>query len=325
VAARTEQEEALCGIMSALVGRARVGVRDDFFSMGGHSLLAVTLVSEIEARFGRRLPLASLYTNRTVEQLARLLATAPSDTAGDPKGCLVALRRTGRLPPLFLVHPVGGAVLCYDALARHLNDDQPVYALQSAAFVGGEGAPSIEEMAARYLAEIRRVHPAGPYRLGGWSMGGLVAWEMSRQLLAAGEAVERLVLLDTHAKVRADGVPPTELARLAFEIHLRRSPLGSGVTDRAKEIAWEAFRANFFAALAYEPAPLPVGHRALLVRAAESDDPVDCDAWARLTGERLDIRDVSADHWGLLAGPRLVEVVRVLEAYVRAGADEAVR
>jgi thioesterase domain-containing protein len=328
VAPQTPLEEALCAIMGALVGRAGVGVHEDFFSIGGHSLLAVSLVSAIETRLGRRLPLAALYANRTVEQLARLLAPAPSETLGHhgESGCLVSLRRSGHRPPLFLVHPVGGTVLCYDALTRRLTEEQPVYALQAAAFVGETSPSSVEEMATRYLIEIRRAQPAGPYRLGGWSMGGMVAWEMSRQLAAAGESVERLVLLDTHADVaRADDAPALDAARLAFDLHLQRSPLGSGVAGGARELAWEAFRASFFAARRYEPAPLRLPHPALLVRAADNDDPMDTVAWLRLAGERLEIRDVAADHWGLLAGPRLVEVTCLLEDYLRAGADEAAR
>jgi amino acid adenylation domain-containing protein len=195
VAPRDEVEAALAEIFGEVLGAERVGVRDGFFALGGHSLLAVPLLSRIERRFGRRLPLAALFERPTVEELAELLR-APRRRRRDASP-LVTLQPGDGRPPLVLVHPGGGGVLCYAELARALGPEQPVLALQSVGLDGCE-APldSVEAMAGRYLAALAEVQPAGPYRLGGWSFGGRVAFEMAGRLRGAGEAVALVALLD---------------------------------------------------------------------------------------------------------------------------------
>ncbi len=201
-APRDDTEAALAEIFQAVLELPAVGVREGFFELGGHSLLAVPLLSRVEARFGRRLPLAALFTHPTVEELARLLRAAGAEAGaggGAPSSSLVTLQDASGSPrpPLFLVHPGGGGVLCYADLAGALGPDQPVHALQSAGLDGGE-APlaSIDAMAERYLADVAYVHPGGPYHLAGWSFGGRVVFEMARRLAATGEEVGLVALLD---------------------------------------------------------------------------------------------------------------------------------
>ncbi|HEX3528888.1 MAG TPA: amino acid adenylation domain-containing protein, partial [Thermoanaerobaculia bacterium] len=200
VAPRTAVEEVLAEIWAELLGAAHIGVHDNFFERGGHSLLAVLLMARIEKRLGTTLPLAALFSAPTLEALAALAETSGGHPAGRKgRGSLVAIKpatnRDTDQAPFFCVHPIGGNVLCYLDLARHLAPDQPFYALQTPD--DRPPAKSIEEMAARYLAEVRCVQPQGPYRLGGWSMGGLVAFAMARQLAAEGQAPELLALIDT--------------------------------------------------------------------------------------------------------------------------------
>ena len=127
--------------------------------------------------------------------LASLIAAGGPVRRFDP---VVALRTSGDRPPLFLVHPIGGNVLCYLDLVKHLPADQPVYALQAAgAEPGATPLRTMSDLAASYIAAIRRVRPHGPYNVGGWSFGGYVAVEMARQL--ADEELARLILLDTIA------------------------------------------------------------------------------------------------------------------------------
>jgi thioesterase domain-containing protein len=143
-----------------------------------------------------------------LEQRLRGAPGTPAAPAAAP--CLVEITPAGAVsrPPFFCVHPAGGDVLCFFPLARHLGADQPFYAFQARG-LADDLAPwtTIEEMAAHYVAEIRRVQPAGPYRLGGWSFGGLAAFETARQLAAQGEAVNLLAVLDT-----TPGLPPEETA-----------------------------------------------------------------------------------------------------------------
>ncbi len=206
MAPRDAVELALVQIFEDLLG-VPVGVEDDFFALGGHSLLAVQLVSRVEQHQGYNLPLAALFADPTVERLAVRLRSglehgapvdgdASSESGADPRRrLLVPLRRAGGEAPFFCVHPIGGHVFCYLDLVRHLGAERSVYGLQAPA-VGDGPAGGLEGLAARYLEEIRRVQGAGPYRLGGWSFGGVVAFEMARQLRAAGETVALLAVFD---------------------------------------------------------------------------------------------------------------------------------
>ena len=192
VAPRDERERTLVEIFEAVLGITGVGATSDFFQLGGHSMLALRLIARVESAFGVQLPLATLFQTSTVEGLAGAISAA-----GGEQGLLVPLGGQGEAAPLFLVHPVGGNVLSYRALVQGLTEDRPVYALQSHALVGGAGDATVEEMATRYVREIRRVRPSGPYHLAGWSMGGVIAFEMARQLREAGEELGTLCLLDS--------------------------------------------------------------------------------------------------------------------------------
>ncbi len=191
---RDAVELALAQIFEQVLGLEAVGVRDNFFDLGGDSLSAVRLVTRVREQLGVRLPLVALFRGPTAEQLAVVVRSEQSE-----QRCLVGLRPNGSRPPLFLVHPAGGTVFCYAHLARHLGPEQPVYGLQAQGLDGKQPPlESFEEMAARYVDEVRGVQPEGPYLLGGWSLGGLVALEMAQQLRASGQRVGLLALLDTH-------------------------------------------------------------------------------------------------------------------------------
>ena len=197
---RNPLERQLVQIWEEVLNVRPIGVTESFFDLGGHSLLAVRLLARIQRVLGPSLPLATLLQAKTIEQLAAVLHEESGKLsplveiqAGDP----------GR-KPLFLVHPIGGTVLSYRNLAAHLEPGRPVFGLQDPYLEveGGEGVElSIEEMAAEYLAAVRSAQPAGPYLLGGWSFGGIVAFEMAQQLRAAGETVDLLALVDTRPRI----------------------------------------------------------------------------------------------------------------------------
>ncbi|WBB80295.1 amino acid adenylation domain-containing protein [Micromonospora sp. WMMD882] len=198
---RDPYERHLVEILAELLHLPTVGVRDDFFDLGGTSLTAMRLIVLIEHRYDVRLPLATFVAGPTVEQLAAWLRTAgtAATPAYDP---VVPIRVGGARRPIFVVHPLGGNVLCYARLGRELPDDQPLYALQAAGIEPGtEPLTSVPELARAYLAAIRRVQPDGPYTLAGWSFGGFVAFEMARQLRQGDpDAVAHLILLDPIAR-----------------------------------------------------------------------------------------------------------------------------
>lgn len=195
VAARNDVERRLVAIWEEVLNVRPVGVHDQFFALGGHSLLAVRMVAQLEKVFGRKLPVAAIFQHRTVEQLAQLLQdAAPHYT---PASSIVELRGQGTRPRLYLVHGVGGGMFWgYANLARHLGPDQPLFAFKSRGLDGLPEWPTIEEMAADYVADLRAHQPAGPYLLGGYCFGGIVAYEMARQLQEQGESVELLAMIN---------------------------------------------------------------------------------------------------------------------------------
>jgi amino acid adenylation domain-containing protein len=187
-------EGQLSQIWSRILHVRPIAKDDDFFELGGNSLLALRLFEQIQKVFGQNLPLATLFAAPTIAQLAKVMRDQGWSA---PWSALVNIQPYGTKPPFFCIHPVGGNVLSYYTLAEAMGTDQPFYALQSRA-LNGQQAPSnsIEEMAANYLQEIKLIQPQGPYYLGGHSFGGFVAYEMALQLEKEGEKVAVLALLD---------------------------------------------------------------------------------------------------------------------------------
>jgi len=184
----------LAGIWAEVLGLERVGIHDDFFGLGGHSIIAARLAARVRTELGRELPLAALLRAPTVAHLAGVLEGERA--AVHPP--LIPLQPHGGRPPLFLAPPGGGHVVCYHPLAGLLGGDQPVYGLQARGIDDGElPLETVEEVAAYFASAVRELHPDGPYLLGGWSFGGLVAWEMGRQMRAAGDDVALVAMLDT--------------------------------------------------------------------------------------------------------------------------------
>lgn len=194
----TDTESALVSLWEGLLGVAPIGTQDDFFELGGDSLVGVTLFVEIENSFGKELPLTELIASPTIAKLAAAIDHRSERHASE---YLVPINRDGTQIPLYCMHAAGGNVLFYRDLASELGPDQPVFGLQArgVADKSKTAHDNIPEMAAAYLAEIRSQSPHGPYRLCGSSFGGLVAFEAAKQLVAAGERVDFLGLFDTYA------------------------------------------------------------------------------------------------------------------------------
>jgi thioesterase domain-containing protein/non-ribosomal peptide synthetase component F len=188
-------ERNLQKIWENLLGTSPIGLNQNYFELGGTSILAVRLFAQIAKEFQRKLPLSVLFEAQTIAQLAKVLQT---DSASSDWSPLVAIQPNGSRPPFFCIHGGGGNVLIYRDLSRHVGSDQPFYGLQAQG-LDGERPPltTIEAMASLYANEIRRVQPHGPYHLGGYCTGGTVAYEMAQQLRAQGEEVALLALFDT--------------------------------------------------------------------------------------------------------------------------------
>ncbi|HYU33835.1 MAG TPA: amino acid adenylation domain-containing protein [Thermoanaerobaculia bacterium] len=351
---RDEVELQLVRIWEELLNVRPVGVRDDFFALGGHSLLVVRLMGSIERQLGRRLPVSALMAAPNVEQMARLVRR----DVRLPRSLVVPLGKAAEPAseesPLYLVHPVGGNVFCYLPLARSGALAGSVSGLQAPA---PEELPAttsewtIEAMAARYVQALQEVQPAGPYRIGGWSLGGVVAFEMARQLRAQGSAVALLALIDPSPPRQAPEVPDPRLELAQFLGDLRglagleaSSPLALPAEvlmlddllarvearallppevgeDQIREL-YALFVTNYRALCAYCPGTWE--GRLVLIRAADPIPGLPPDAnqgWSELARAGAEVHVLPGDHYSLLRAPQVAAVAAVLSRDVRDDQD----
>ncbi|WP_020519538.1 non-ribosomal peptide synthetase [Catelliglobosispora koreensis] len=328
-----DTERALAKMWQELLDVPEVSRFDDFFASGGNSLHAAQLMNRIEQEFGQRLPLATLYTSASVEKLARSLV---SQTPQATRRVLQRLGGSGG-DPLVLVHPVGGDLLCYRDLVSAVESRRSVLGL------AGSTATSIEEIAAEYLSEVVQTVNEGTVRLAGWSLGGVIAYEMGRQLLANGRDCT-VLMIDPWVR-RQDAPVPTELALAGSflsnlaesEVDLSAAGLdGQAGASKALHYAWsdlsgqlpvlkqltfdelsrmfEVFARNTKALLAYTPqvtAQLPVE---LIEAGAGLAGP----GGHYLMPLRQALPDMSAgmvlpaDHFGMLKGDNVSQIARLL-------------
>ncbi|HWE39204.1 MAG TPA: amino acid adenylation domain-containing protein [Isosphaeraceae bacterium] len=331
-----EVEAALAGLWEDALGMSPIGVDDDFFDLGGHSMLAVRLLGEIESRFGRRLPLATFFHGGTIADVARALRESAEDR---PRSPLVTLRGTGTKPPFACVHPAGGIVFRFAELARQLGDDRPFLAFQAPGLEGEcEPIGDVGAMAERYVEALRRRVPEGPYHLGGWSFGGLVAFEMARRLEAAGGRVATLALFDTEAptlekrdearrlasQIEAlDAEQRREFILNNYEIRevydidiLSRDPNGPGRVARLLDV----LRASVVAGLKYEPGPYSGPLTLFVARdrpGVSRDDPTL--GWGRYARGGVESFEVAGDHATILRAPAVADVARWLRDAIERG------
>ncbi|UKD56908.1 amino acid adenylation domain-containing protein [Amycolatopsis sp. FU40] len=336
LAPRDETERRIAGLWQGLLGIDRVGVRDNFFELGGHSLLAVRLVSALQAEFGdTTVSLATVLKATTVELLAGAVAGA---SPGGDASCVVPVHTTAGALKLFLVHPLGGTVLCYHALAAQLAPGWSLYGLQSPSVSGGDGPATVPELAARYVSDLRAEQPEGPYHLGGWSLGGAIAYEMARQLAAAGQRVAEVVIMDVEPPDPDQPVRTTEaeiVLALLDARDLAASDLpepGAGpVAERMRAYAdWAGERGlvkpgpdtdrlvrlfvaahrNLTAWQSYRPEPY--SGRVVFLQAEESGaDGTDCYGW-RSYASTIERHQVPGGHETMLREPHVATVAKVL-------------
>ncbi|BCJ33896.1 hypothetical protein Athai_13990 [Actinocatenispora thailandica] len=340
-APRRPAEAVLCGLVAETLGLPAVGVDDNFFDLGGHSLLATRLISRVREVLGAEVPLRAVFATPTPAGLARHV-TGRDDTGDDGFDVLLPLRPTGDRPPLFCVHPGIGISWIYSRLLRHLDADQPVYGLQARAITRVDGLPTtIDEMAADYLEQVRRVQPHGPYRLLGWSFGGAVAHAMAVRLEELGERVELLAMLDGHVTGDGGFRMPAERDLVAGLRHLApdatADPDGAEITplvlDRVRELdpglavlAEENF-AGFYRAtvnierLARGFAPRTYGGDLLYFAASVDADPSQlAESWRPYVGGDIEEHRVDCRHLDMLRpepaaeiGTRLARRLRELD------------
>ena len=330
VAPRDELELQLTRIWERVLGIESLSVTDNFFALGGYSLLAARLFAQIEQAFGKNLPLNILFQAPTVEQLASILR---QKGWSEPLSLLVAIQPGGSKPPMFCIPGAGASVLSYRHLAEHLGPDQPFYGLQIPKLDEKQASRvTVEDMAAHYIKEILTLQPKGPYLLGGHCLGGLVAFEMAQQLHAQGQKVSLLALFDTFI--------PSSVKQLTFRERLSRHfnnllQRRSYVLERAKKrISWikkvPDVEPTYAAYMAYEQIvrkyrPQVYPGRVLVFRASNLDKLVESwkkidpqFGWSDLVGGGLETYVVPGELNHIFKEPEVQVLAEHLRAYLSA-------
>jgi amino acid adenylation domain-containing protein len=325
--ATQDQEREIAELFGRILRVPHVRAEDDFFELGGNSLQAAELLACLKGRCGQSLLLGELLTNSTVAGLARRLARKQDEIPA----IVVPLQPKGTRLPLFMVHPAGGSVVCYHALARELGPERPCYGIQSPSLDSGEQPlSSIEAMAERYLDELSRVQPRGECLLAGWSLGGVVAYEMAHRLRAAGRQVPVLMLIDAgilfsfqllRRYVTTDDVPPflwSQADRERMFAHLSRhagrklipSNAGEALARRSFDVFWT----NVEAAYQYSP-PDDDGPLTLIVGQDAQGKYHPKREWSRSCGT-IDVHELPARHLELLEPPHVEQLAQIIRSKV---------
>ncbi|MFJ1866046.1 amino acid adenylation domain-containing protein [Streptomyces sp. NPDC088097] len=335
--ARDGVEFEMCDLWAKALGRASVGIDEDFFDLGGDSLTAVRLMASVRAHFGSPLELNELFRAPTVAALARRVRDG-SDA--EPAGPLVRLQAGDGTAPLYLFPPLAGTVVRYAPVARALGAGRTVYGLQSPGMQPGEEACStLADMARVYIEHMRKVHPGGPWHLGGYSMGGVIAFEAARQLKAAGEEIGLVALLDTNPRMDLDPtedyatrilvtmglkldldlvalgeLPEPERIRLLLERGIASGALPADYDEDRLRRMLEAYRHNGDALERHVIEPFDgdvVLFRAEDRSADVVEEPYDL-GWDARCGGRLTVRDTPGTHFTMLDAGGPLETLCVL-------------
>jgi arthrofactin-type cyclic lipopeptide synthetase C len=370
-----ETEEALAEIWAEVLRVERVGRNDHFFDLGGHSLLAVRVISRVRQVLGVEVGIADLFEKPVLstlaqhvvqallaqfdpEELARLGVLLDDDATPEPgvgDDRAVAIRPSGTQRPLFLVYEGAGSIAYAQVLHPHVGDDMPVYALPAPP----ADAPlrTVEGMAARLVRMIREVQPSGPYRVAGWSFGGVLAYEVASQLIGRDEIVEFVGMLDSYHPDRASSVPQDVAQEHALLLHLLRmaeavesngrvdfdvAGVANGEVDletfvtRCREQGLlpghvtvedarrmrDRLRNDQRALREYSPPPLPVAVH--LFPAEHSGDPEPSRGWrATLSAAQLRVTPVPGTHLSMMQAPNAAALGAALSRTISRAGEEA--
>jgi len=309
IAPRNETEQTIALIWQDFLGIKEVGVYDNFYELGGDSLLAVQLLPQLRDILQVQISLDNLFAADTIAELAKIVTQHQNQNLETAPWSPLVEIQLGSKQPFFCVHPIGGGALCYTQLAQYLGPDQPFYGLQAAGLYGEqEPCSDIKIMAARYIQAVQSVQPEGPYLLGGWSMGGVIAFEMATQLQDHhGQKIALLALIDAMAPISITEVDDeTLLGKFRQDILGLSSEYPDFSQERLEKNLFHVFKSNFRAMQSY--VPQVYDGRVTLLKAGEqlaenNQDPTM--GWGRLTTKEVEIYIVPGNHYTIIGKPHV--------------------
>jgi FkbH-like protein len=344
---RDEIEFKLKQIWERVLGIESLDLRDDFFALGGHSMLAVRLFAEIEKTLGKKLTLSTLFQASTIEQLASVIRQEEQSSS---LSSLVPIKPTGSKPPLFLIHAKGTSVLLYRDLAERLDSEQPVYGLQPKGLKEGDTPlKRVEDMATHYIKEIQTIQPQGPYLLGGYSFGGDVAMEMAQQLRQQGQQISMLALFDCRGPncyvrsplpkrllIHLDNLSARKHLYVIERVKDWKRWLGDGLKYNLQKLAMQSLQyldlnlplslrnlyieeLNMQAARNYQQKFYP--GKIVLLRTMEWLGGVGCEideklGWGEFAGGGVEVYDVPGHHLSMFEEPHVQKLAATLEVCI---------
>lgn len=347
MAPQTALQSQLLDLWQQTLGVTSIGITDNFFEMGGHSLLAVRLVTQIEKTLGQRLPVAAVFQSPTIEQQAILLQQPDAIVSGS---AIAPIQPNGSKRPLFAIHVLGRGLNFYRPLASHLGQDQPVYGLAAQMSDQLDAPPNeVKALATHYIQQMQTVQPQGPYHLAGLSFGGTIAFEMAQQLQVQGQEVALLALLDTFAPSTVVRKSPMHSRFAAYFKRLSEMTLTQALNKLREEwleqtlkypalaevYQWgyrrcdrpfpEAFqdilyaRQNLDASSVYVP-EIYRG-RIVLMRARDQRISIKFDAdprsgWSEVAAEGVKVHEIPGDHTGMLQEPNVRVLAKAFQLYL---------
>jgi thioesterase domain-containing protein/acyl carrier protein len=339
---QTKLEEKLADIWKRVLHLEQIGRHDNFFHLGGYSILAIQLVREMEKRLGKNISVATLANSPTIAELARAIL---EQNNGGTRSPLIVIQPNGSRPPFFCAHGTD----CYVQLAQYLGPDQPFYGLAQHLEGGKVRHTSIEDIAAHYLREVRRVQSEGPYYIGGHSLGGLIAFEMAQQIKKQGHEVGLLVLLDSSLlPIHLSETTPNFVNFPLFsrqdirrQLWIYQHWLKQACQKKIKTMACEVYHcvgASLPTSLQmYYVDQVVYGdiyskaHRSYVPRAyagrvvyLKSEDPQERTAgWEKLIADKLEFRRVPGYHLSMLAEPNVRSLAEQLKQCLTNAQKEA--
>ncbi len=326
---RTPHETVLCGLFGELFGLEQVGIDQDFFLLGGNSLLAARLISRVRSALGAKLTIRDLFEAPTIADLAVRLDNRGEDESFNT---LVPMRQGGDRPAIFCLHPSGGIAWMYIGLAPYLDPAYPIYGLQAQGIVKPAELPeTIEAMASGYVRHIQEAQPSGPYFLVGWSFGGALAHEVAVQLQEQGEDVALLAILDTFPPSGAEEVldeqrvlreflgrlgheiPDRDLApaELAAVLHKFSNPL-SGFDESQVSNLLNVWRHNVSLYQRFRPRRYTGKMVLFTATVGRTSESPDAQSWGAYVDGSIESHDVDCAHDDMMEGTPMRTIGRVI-------------